>query len=167
MPAAGNVGAVYGVLGLALTVVTHSGVVIWLARRRDKGRPAPGWEKVWAVTGWGQPLAFATTAIAALLVGEKLLVAIYLATLAAALLLSLLTRDGAGTARLLRILSGIGLVGVVATHAYVWWGRIADPMAWWVDAVILAAALAIALPGLKRRAPREASVPAQAAAATL
>jgi uncharacterized iron-regulated membrane protein len=43
----------YGVLGLTLAIVTHSGVVIWLERRCDKGRPAPAWEKVWAVVGWG------------------------------------------------------------------------------------------------------------------
>jgi hypothetical protein len=54
----------------------------------------------------------------------------------------------------------------VATHAYVWWGRIADPMAWWVDAVIVASALIIALPALKRREPRTATVAAQPAAVT-
>jgi uncharacterized iron-regulated membrane protein len=30
---------IYGLLGLALTIVTHTGVTIWLARRRDKGPP--------------------------------------------------------------------------------------------------------------------------------
>jgi hypothetical protein len=156
----------YGVLGLALTVVTHSGVVIWLARRRDKGRPAPGWEKVWAVVGWSQPLAFGATAIAALLIGERLLIPIYLATIAAAFALALLMRDGAATTRALRVLSGLALIGVVATHAYVWWGRIADPMAWWVDAVIVAAALLIALPALKRREPRAVTAAAQQSPAT-
>jgi uncharacterized iron-regulated membrane protein len=156
----------YGVLGLALTVVTHSGVVIWLARRRDKGRPAPGWEKVWAVVGWSQPLALAVTAVAALLAGEKHLVALYLATIAASFALAFVLRDGATTARVLRVLSGFALIGVVATHAYVWWGRIADPMGWWVDAAIIAAALIIGLPALKRRVPRAAVAPAQPAAVT-
>ncbi len=156
----------YGVLGLALTVVTHSGVVIWLARRRDKGRPAPGWEKVWAVVGWSQPLAFGVTAVAALLIGEGQLVPIYLATIVAAFALALVMRDGTATARVLRVLSGLALIGVVATHAYVWWGRIADPMAWWVDAVLVASALIIALPALKRREPRAATVAALPAAAT-
>ena len=35
----------YLLLGFALCAVTWSGVTIWLARRRDKGRPAPGWER--------------------------------------------------------------------------------------------------------------------------
>ncbi|HWW55869.1 MAG TPA: PepSY-associated TM helix domain-containing protein, partial [Sphingopyxis sp.] len=44
---------VYFALGLALTCLAASGVHIWLARRRDKGRPAPGWERAWAATVWG------------------------------------------------------------------------------------------------------------------
>lgn len=59
---------VYGLLGLALCVVTSSGVTIWLARRRDKGRAVPQWERLWAAIAWGQPLALALAALAALLV---------------------------------------------------------------------------------------------------
>ena len=92
------------------------------------------------------------------------MVAIYLATIAAAFVLALVMRDGAATARALRVLSGLGLIGVVATHGYVWWGRIADPMAWWVYAAIVAAALLIALPALKRREPRAVAAAAQPAA---
>jgi len=55
----------YGLLGLALCVVTSSGVTIWLARRRDRGRPAPGWERVWAAACWGQPVILAVTSILA------------------------------------------------------------------------------------------------------
>lgn len=47
----------YGLLGIALCTVTSSGVRIWLARRRDKGCPAPTWERLWTATVWGQPLA--------------------------------------------------------------------------------------------------------------
>lgn len=56
----------YFLLGLALTSVTSSGVAIWLARRRDKGRPAPRWERVWTATVWSQPVAFAASALASL-----------------------------------------------------------------------------------------------------
>lgn len=154
----------YGVLGLALTVVTHSGVVIWLARRRDKGRPAPKWEKVWAVVGWSQPLAFATTAAAALFVAEGFLVEAYLATIAAASALAWLSSDGAATARALRILSALVIVAVVGMHAFVWWGRASDPMAWYVDAAAVLVALAIALPALKRNAA-PADIPQQRSSA--
>ncbi len=52
----------YGLLGLALCIVTSSGVRIWLARRSDKGRPAPTWEWLWSATVWGQPSAYAFVA---------------------------------------------------------------------------------------------------------
>ena len=56
----------YALLGLGLTYLAAGGVNVWLARRRDKGRPAPGWERVWAATVWGQPVALACAAFAAL-----------------------------------------------------------------------------------------------------
>jgi uncharacterized iron-regulated membrane protein len=58
----------YGLLGLALCVVTSSGVTIWLARRRDKGRAVPRWERLWAAVAWGQPLSLALAALVAIFV---------------------------------------------------------------------------------------------------
>jgi len=55
----------YALLGLGLTYLAAGGVNIWLARRRDKGRPAPGWERVWAGTVWGQPIALTSAALTA------------------------------------------------------------------------------------------------------
>jgi uncharacterized iron-regulated membrane protein len=52
----------YGLLGIALCYVTASGIHVWLARRRDKGRPAPHWERIWAAILWGQPAALALVA---------------------------------------------------------------------------------------------------------
>ncbi|MEG8223483.1 PepSY-associated TM helix domain-containing protein [Sphingomonas sp. HH69] len=56
----------YALLGLGLTYLAAGGVNIWLARRRDKGRPAPGLERLWAATVWGQPVALICAALAAL-----------------------------------------------------------------------------------------------------
>ncbi|PXA99924.1 PepSY domain-containing protein [Nostoc sp. 3335mG] len=56
----------YVLLGLGLTYLAAGGVNIWLVRRRDKGRPAPGWERVWTATVWGQPVALASAALTAL-----------------------------------------------------------------------------------------------------
>lgn len=61
----GIVKIAYALLGLGLTYLAAGGVNIWLARRRDKGRPAPGLERVWAATVWGQPLALTCAAITA------------------------------------------------------------------------------------------------------
>lgn len=55
----------YGLLGLGLSYLAVGGVFIWLARRRDKGRPAPGWERLWTATVCGQPLALAVAALGA------------------------------------------------------------------------------------------------------
>jgi uncharacterized iron-regulated membrane protein len=55
----------YGLLGAALTLVSASGVSIWLARRRDRGRPAPRLERAWAGWTWGAPAALAAAALAA------------------------------------------------------------------------------------------------------
>lgn len=62
----GSVKIAYALLGLGLTYLAAGGVTIWLARRRDKGRPAPGWERVWTALVWGQPVALTCAAFAAL-----------------------------------------------------------------------------------------------------
>ena len=121
-------------------------MVIWFERRRDKGRPVPKWEKVWAVVGWSQPLAFGTTAIVALLYGANFLVGTYLATIAVAGALALFTSDGVATARALRMLSALAMLAAVGTHQHIWWGQITDPMAWYVDIALVFSAAVLAAP---------------------
>lgn len=58
--------AAYLLLGLGLCWVTSTGVTIWLARRRARGRPAPGWERAWTAVVWGQPAALAISAVLAI-----------------------------------------------------------------------------------------------------
>ncbi|WP_431469377.1 PepSY-associated TM helix domain-containing protein [Sphingosinithalassobacter sp. LHW66-3] len=73
---------VYFILGLGMTYLAVGGVNIWLARRRDKGRPAPGWERVWAAVVWSQPVTFGVVAAVALLlpsVSSEQMVAIWAA----------------------------------------------------------------------------------------
>lgn len=141
----------YGVLGLALAVVTHTGVTIWLSRRRDKGRPAPGWERVWAVVGWSQPLAFATTALASLLAGGVPLLPVYLATLGAAAVVGVSAKDPHATTTTLRLLCAVAFLAVAGTHALHWRATAVDAMAWAVDLAIILSAVAIAAPLARRR----------------
>jgi len=54
---------VYGLLGAALAYVSATGVSVWLARRRDQGRPAPRLERAWAGWTWGAPAALALAAL--------------------------------------------------------------------------------------------------------
>jgi uncharacterized iron-regulated membrane protein len=65
----------YVALGFGLCVVTSSGVAIWLARRKDQGRPAPGWERIWTTTVWGVLIALAGSALATIAAGADPLAA--------------------------------------------------------------------------------------------
>lgn len=80
----------YGLLGLALCIVTSSGVTIWLARRRDRGRAVPLWERLWAGIAWGQPLALAMVGITGLVAPAQdgILIWVWLATTACSLIIA-------------------------------------------------------------------------------
>jgi len=150
---------VYGILGLALTVVTHSGITIWLARRREQGRPAPHWEKVWTALAWSQPLAFATTALVVFTIGEGLALAAYLATTAICINGALGVPEARTAGRTIRLLAGLAILAAVLVHGIAWWGRIADPAAYWVSGTTVVAALALVAsalhPLLRRRLVRD------------
>lgn len=150
----------YGILGLAITVVTHSGITIWLARRRDAGRPAPGWEKAWTGLVWGQPAALGLVALGILAAGESYALPTYIAATVLAIAGSPLV-DASTANRVLRIVTGLAALAVVSIHTLTWAGRISDPMAIYVAAVISIAALATLASAFARRsaivsrAPRE------------
>ena len=130
----------YGLLGAGLTAVTSSGVAIWLARRRDKGRPAPRWEKIWIATVWSQPFAFAVSMLVALVSPMVLPLIVWAAaTLAAFAPVWLWERDV--ISRRLRLASGAVLLAVVALHVALNVARPADPVAWIVDATLAGLAL--------------------------
>ncbi|MGO4165770.1 PepSY-associated TM helix domain-containing protein [Novosphingobium sp. YAF33] len=86
----------YGLLGIALCVVTSSGVTIWLARRRDRGRPAPQWERIWAAVCWGQPVVLCLTALLARFAPEASLPAAWLAFTVLSILASALAKTVPG-----------------------------------------------------------------------
>ncbi|GLK45657.1 MULTISPECIES: PepSY-associated TM helix domain-containing protein [Novosphingobium] len=111
----------YGLLGLALCVVTSSGVTIWLARRRDRGRPAPQWERIWSAVCWGQPVVLMLTAILAFVYPEVPLAPAWLIlTTIAIVLCAVMNRcSGEYLARLWRR----GLVVASALAAVLYLGR--------------------------------------------
>jgi hypothetical protein len=135
--------AIYAVLGLALTIVTHSGVTIWLARRRDKGRPVPGWERIWPAAVWGQPLALAVSAIAALRFEERTILPVYLATVLVAFVLPACLGNPSTITRVLRVLTAVALVAAVLAHGVALGAKVSDTMAWFVSLGGLIAAAAI------------------------
>ena len=134
----GLVKILYGTLGLTLTYLAAGGVIIWLARRRDKRNPAPGFERLWSATIWGQPAALGLVALAAILAGasgtKALLVTVW--CIATLLSLALAIRVAPEViARWLKLAAGALLIGTGATHAAL--RPSGDPIAWTVDATLL------------------------------
>lgn len=112
---AGVVKGLYLVLGFALTIITSSGVAIWIARRRDKGKPVPGWEKAWTATVWGQCFSYTAVAFVAVSGLGLPVLPLYLAVAAAAYLPALRVRNLI-LSRALRVATAIGLAAVVIAH---------------------------------------------------
>ncbi len=139
----------YFLLGLGLTAVTASGVAIWLARRRDKGRPAPRWERLWVAFAWSQPLAYAFSALVGLLSPTPAPVAAWgLATLAACA--SAVVGTPAGISKALRRITA-GLLALIAlAHGALQARAMVDAIGWGVDAALLAIALLLTLTTLPR-----------------
>ncbi len=140
----GIVRIAYGLLGLGLTYLCINGVTIWLSRRRDKGRPAPGWERVWTATIWGQPVALAAAVLPSLLLpaprmGMSLLVwgAVTLICLLPALRLSPDRISRLGRVATAALLLGLPLLHVSLKPA-------GDAMAWVINGVLLLTGLALA-----------------------
>lgn len=145
----------YLLLGLGLTAVTSSGVAIWLARRRDKGRPAPRWERVWIAFVWSQPVAYGFSALVAMLAATPPPVAVWgLATLAACA--SAIVGTPAGISIALRR-TAAGLIALTAVvHVGFNFGDMVDPVGWIMDVTLLATAVVIAATTLRRPDPRPA-----------
>jgi uncharacterized iron-regulated membrane protein len=143
---------VYCVLGLGLTAVTSSGVAIWLARRRAKGRPAPRWERVWIATVWSQPFGFAASAAVAVALPAAPPLAVWAAATAASVALATVWTPRQ-LSRRLRLASAGALALTAVLHGVLYGGRMNDPMGWIADAVLLlvAAGLAWTVLGVKAR----------------
>ena len=141
----GIVKIAYALLGLGLTYLAAGGVIIWLARRRDKRNPAPGLERLWTATLWSQPIALTASAIAALLAasaGASLPLAVW-GGITLLILLSAIVLLPAALSVLGRGLTGVLLPAVALVHVLVTRGG--DPVAWAIDAVLVLSGAAILL----------------------
>ncbi|SLK05962.1 PepSY-associated TM helix domain-containing protein [Novosphingobium mathurense] len=115
----GAIRIAYGLLGIGLAYLAAGGVNIWLARRRDKGQPAPGLERVWAATVWGQPLALTCAALAALFTSSVALLIWTWAAVSIALLGATALLPPAMLSRVGRAGTGLLLITVAAAHLVV------------------------------------------------
>lgn len=135
---------IYGLLGLALTVITQSGVAIWLARRRDKGRPVPVWERIWCAVVWGQVAALALTAIAALRFEETTVLVVYCGAVIGSLIFAILSKNDSSVRWMLQALSAASLGLLALLHTVTWWTRATDPAASYITAVVAVVAIILA-----------------------
>lgn len=134
----GFVKILYALLGLALTYLAAGGVVIWLARRRDKRNPAPGFERLWTATIWGQPAALSLVALVAILAGSSGTKTLLVTVWGIATLLSLAFAIRVAPeiiSRWLKLAAGVLLIGTGATHAVL--RSSSDTIAWTVDITLL------------------------------
>lgn len=145
----------YGLLGLAMTYLAAGGVLIWLARRRDKGDPAPAWERAWAACIWGQPLAIAAAAAAAMLLpalGERGLLILWGAIGLAALAAAAAGLGAAAIARIGRIGTAALMLVAALAHVVLRQGLGGDMAGAWIDAALVIGALLIVRPMRRRPA---------------
>lgn len=148
----------YGFLGLASTVVAVGGVTIWLARRADKGRPAPRWARVWTATVWGTGLGFAAAALGSVML-EVAPALVFAAALAGAFVLAI-AFDAFALSRVLRGLTAAILVAAAGAKLAV--HPVLPATAWGVTIALVAAALVLALSirPVRRLVSLRSSVPA-------
>lgn len=132
----------YFLLGLGLTAVTSSGVAIWLARRRDKGRPAPRWERVWIAFVWSQPFAYAASALAAQALPTPPATVWLLATLVASA--TAIAGTPVAISACLRLATAALLLLTAGVHATLNGAWMADPVGWITNACLVLTALLLA-----------------------
>ena len=143
---------IYALLGLALTIVSSTGINIWLARRAHEN-----WlNHAWCGTVWGAPLALALAALATLVALPPL--PVFLLAWLLAVSGCLLHRQLRANRRRQQSLTALTLL--LLAFGYGWQH---GPMAWsglglWVSLGLLATALLLA--GLSSPWPRQASLSA-------
>lgn len=147
---------IYAVLGTGLTVVVAAGISMWLARQRERGRPAPRTEKAWAALVWGQILAYAVPSLVALgyvAAGQAapvaLLLGVYWALTLGLCALAPWAPDDRTVARHLRAAGGLALVAVAVWHGSTWPGQPVTGIL--IDLALLAGAAALLWPALRAR----------------
>lgn len=102
----------YGILGLALTIVSVTGINVWLARRRTRD-----WlNDAWSGCVWGAPFALALTATTQVVLGLPS-AALFWAAMLAAILFCLRLRDPRRGGRMLQGLTAVALALLLIAYA--------------------------------------------------
>lgn len=113
---------IYGVLGLALTVVSATGINIWLAKRKQRSVI----NDVWVAIVWGLPLALVLSAIFSLL--GFVAIQVFYACWVMCVGFSLWCKDDQKVRNLLTLFLLISVMALVMTHVSVF-GVVVDNLA--------------------------------------
>lgn len=145
---------VYGLLGVALAFITASGVTIYFLKRREKARPAPRLEAMWAAVVWGTPAALALTMLASVagLAAPSSLPAGFWIALAMFAIAAALRPQRRRVAVWLRALAACALGLALAVHVGLHRAEFFSPAALWVSLVGAVIALGFVAPEAWARA---------------
>ena len=139
----------YIVLGIALCAITSTGITLWLRKRSRRGLPTERMVAAWTVVVWGIPLVLLAMAWLRFVGGPDVpLVSAFWALMFLGLLISVAQPQRLGDEQVRRTL-GIALMVSGFTHAV--WFHYADMAVLLLDAVLIAAGVAIWRPSMPIR----------------
>lgn len=136
----------YGILGLALTVVSVTGINIWLARRRTRDYL----NNFWTGIVWGAPLALALTAVTQVLLGIPSTLLMWLIIVAAMALAQIVDDDRRSKYYLLAATSATLLI-LVGGYSLKFGSAALTPLALTFNSTLLITALILGFAALRLR----------------
>lgn len=125
---------IYVVLGTGLTLIVATGGTIWLARRREQGRPAPRLERAWPAVLWGQPIAILLAALASF--AEVPASPVYWSATILQLFAAQFVKTSERIGAIGRDVAMLLALSVGSTHLVTRWPT--DPIAWMIDLTLIA-----------------------------
>lgn len=128
------------VLGLSLTVVSVTGINIWLAKRNQRD----ALERAWAGFVWGTPLALTVSAFASVFTGLPGL-PVFLFCLVASVAAGLKSPDVARTAMWLKAIAALFLALLAGCHLLTFPPQEFGAYLWWLNGGLLCTALVFGL----------------------
>ena len=136
--------AAYVLLGLAMTVVSVSGVNIWLARRARRD-----WiNALWCGTVWGVPLALCCSAFFNVIMGLSA-VGFFIISWLACLVFCCFSADEQRSAIYLKRAIAVGLCSLTIAYAMVFSAQINSGVFFGLSAALIITAATLALAGIK------------------
>lgn len=143
---------IYVLLGAAVTVVSATGMSIWLVKRRQRGRPGPRLEAMWSAIVWGTPVIALAAYVQRTLFGpEAPMVALFWIGLALLSGIAIVVQRAQMWERGLRAVLGIMMTVIGVVHAATMNGGAAGPLM--IDLALVMGGSAFLLPmlmGLRR-----------------